>query len=205
MEKIKELLLENPIVQWVENTLKLPSPWSAVALYGIIVLVIVLVIVIICCATKKKNVTEVKEETPSEVVEEPKEEVNETVEEKVEEVQEVEETTEEVPTIEEAQEQVQEVEETKEEAPIVEEEVKKSSRVAGKYVIVQEGPNWRYKLKASNGEVIIVSEPYTSEKAVRNGIETLKRNIEISRCDIVEDKHGLFSFRVITKQGRCFR
>ena len=203
MEKIKELLLENPIVQWVENTLKLPSPWSAVALYGIIVLVIVLVIVIICCATKKKKVTEVKEETSSEVVEEPKEEVNETVEEKVEEDEEVEETPEEVPTIEEAQEQVQEVEETKEEAPVVEEEVKKSSRVAGKYVIVQEGPNWRYKLKASNGEVIIVSEPYTSEKAVRNGIETLKRNIEISRCDIVEDKHGLFSFRVITKQGRC--
>lgn len=89
-------------------------------------------------------------------------------------------------------------------APKKEEKPVKEPKVAqGKYVLIQEGPNWRYNLKASNGEVIIVSEPYSSEKAVRTGIETLKKNIELSRCEIVEDKHGLFSFRVITKQGRC--
>lgn len=89
-------------------------------------------------------------------------------------------------------------------APKKEEKPVKEPKVAqGKYVLIQEGPNWRYNLKASNGEVIIVSEPYSSEKAVRTGIETLKKNIELSRCEIIEDKHGLFSFRVITKQGRC--
>ena len=165
---------------------------------------------------KVEEIPEVKEETP--VVEEPKVEEIPEVKEEAPAV----EVKEEVPAEEEKVEE-KPVEEIKVEAPkkvtrkaapkakkeepkeevVAEEKVKRTVKVAGKYVIVQEGPNWRYKLKASNGEVIIVSEPYTSEKAVRTGIETLKKNIEISRCDIVEDKHGLFSFRVITKQGRC--
>jgi uncharacterized protein YegP (UPF0339 family)/Sec-independent protein translocase protein TatA len=208
MEKIIEFLLENPIVKWVENTLHLPSPWSCVALYGAIILVLVLVIVLICVGAKnkkaKKAVKEeapVVEETKEEVVEEPTPVVEETKEEPAEEpAPVVEETKEEV-----AEEPKKAPKKVKKEepAPVVEEAKKPTSRMQGKYVLVQEGPNWRYKLKASNGEVIIVSEPYTSEKAVRNGIETLKKNVDVSRCDIIEDKHGLFSFRVITKQGRC--
>lgn len=238
------LILDNPLVKWVEETLHLVKPWSLVALYGAIVLVIVILILIICGASKsskkkkadKAQKVETKEEVPAEeekVVEEPKvEEIPEVKEEtpvveepKVEEIPEVKEeepvveVKEEVPAEEEKVEEkpVEEIKveapkkatkkaapkAKKEEEPVVEEKAKRTVKVAGKYVIVQEGPNWRYKLKASNGEVIIVSEPYTSEKAVRTGIETLKKNIEISRCDIVEDKHGLFSFRVITKQGRC--
>lgn len=219
-EKIKELLLENPVVAWVENTIGLSSPWSWIALYGLVVLVLVLIIIIIassCKKAKKKKAAkavEVNEETP--IVEE---KVEEPVQEETKEVEKIEEpVSEEVVTEEVVNEEAPIVEEpvkptpakksapkTKKEEPKVEEKpvAKKASKAAGKYVIVQEGPNWRYKLKASNGEVIIVSEPYTTEKAVRNGIETLKKNIEVSRCDIIEDKHGLFSFRVITKQGRC--
>lgn len=204
-EKILNALLENPVVEWVESTIGLPSPWSAIALYGVAVLVLVLIIVIIassCKKAKKKKAAkalEVKEEAP--VVEEVKEEPK--VEEKfeapvVEETPVAEEPVQPAPTKKSAP-------KAKKEEPKVEEKTvaKKAPKAVGKYVIAQEGPNWRYKLKASNGEVIIVSEPYTTEKAVRNGIETLKKNIEISRCDIIEDKHGLFSFRVITKQGRC--
>lgn len=152
---------------------------------------------------------EVVEETTAE---EEKEEVTEEVTEEetpVEEVAPVEETEE--PAEEEAP--VEKTEETKEEAPVAavktdekesyDEDEEKERAVKGKYVIVSEGPNYRYKLKASNGEVIIVSEPYTSEKSVRTGIETLKKNLDTSRCDVVEDKHGLFSFRVMTPQGRC--
>ena len=74
----------------------------------------------------------------------------------------------------------------------------------GKFILVREGEtNWRYKLKASNGEILIVSEPYTSEKSVRNGIETLKKNPDNLKIDFVEDKHGLFYFMILTKQGRC--
>ena len=232
---VVELILNNPLVEWVENKLGLDKPWSLVALYGAMVLVIVILILIICGAcksSKKKKASKLQKEEVKEesIVEEEKEEVPEVKEEtpvveepKVEEVPEVKEETpvveakEELPTEEEKVEEIKveepkkaprkstpkaKKEEPKEEV-VVEEKAKRTVKVAGKYVIVQEGPNWRYKLKASNGEVIIVSEPYTSEKAVRTGIETLKKNIEISRCDIVEDKHGLFSFRVITKQGRC--
>ena len=227
MEKIIEFLLNNPLVKWVEETLSLAKPWSLVALYGAMALVLIFIIVIIAScakASKKKKLAKGKKEEP--VVEEKNEET--PVEEKNEETPVVEEPKEE-PTPEEVPEEVVEetIEEEKvEETPVVEEPVKKATKKAtpkakkeepvveeapkarapranGKFVLVQEGPNWRYKLKASNGEVIIVSEPYTSEKAVRTGIETLKKNIEVSRCDIVEDKHGLFSFRVITKQGRC--
>ena len=226
MEKIIEFLLNNPLVKWVEETLSLAKPWSLVALYGAMALVLILIIVIIAScakASKKKKLAKGKKEEP--VVEEKTEETP-AEEEKVEDTPVVEEpkeepTPEEVP-VEVVEETIEEekVEEpvkkatkkaapkAKKEEPVVEEKVEeapkaRSPRANGKFVLVQEGPNWRYKLKASNGEVIIVSEPYTSEKAVRTGIETLKKNIEVSRCDIVEDKHGLFSFRVITKQGRC--
>ncbi len=226
-----EMFLENPLVKWVEETLQLESPWSAIVLYGVFVLILVILIIIIasCVKAGKKKKQAKKEEkidTPEvEKVEEPKEEEKPAVEEEVKtpEVEEPkEEVVEDVPEVKEdtiVKEEVKEEASTKKstskksspkakkeeikEEPVVEEKAKRTVKVAGKYVIVQEGPNWRYKLKASNGEVIIVSEPYTSEKAVRTGIETLKKNIEISRCDIVEDKHGLFSFRVITKQGRC--
>lgn len=93
----------------------------------------------------------------------------------------------------------------KEVLPATEPEAKKEKKgVQGKYILVREGnTNWRYKLKASNGEIIIVSESYTSEKSVRTGIETLKKNLDSSKLEFVEDKHGLFYFMVLTKQGRC--
>lgn len=199
MEKIIDMILNNPLIEWVEGILDLQHPWPLIITYGAIVLVLVIIIIIICsCAKaskkKKANKVEIKEE----VVEETKEEV-------VEEPEVVEESA---PLVEETKEEKVEAKPVIKKAPKakkeeVVEEVKSKTKLSGKYILVQEGPTWRYKLKASNGEVIIVSEPYTSEKAVRVGIDTLKKNIDISRCDIVEDKHGLFSFRVITKQGRC--
>lgn len=99
-------------------------------------------------------------------------------------------------------------EELKEEIDAIEEKnpdmkaKKETRRHKGKYAILKEGQFFRYRLKASNGEPLIVSEPYSSEKACRNGIETLKRNIENITVDIKEDKHGLFHFVFITKQGR---
>lgn len=160
--------------------------------------------------------TPAEEEKPAEEPAEDEESVEEKVTEEASEEAPVEEKTEETPVTEETEEKeeapVEETEE-KEEAPVAavktdekesyDEDEEKERAVKGKYVIVSEGPNYRYKLKASNGEVIIVSEPYTSEKSVRTGIETLKKNLDTSHCDVVEDKHGLFSFRVMTPQGRC--
>ena len=201
--------------------------------YGAIGLVVLLVlIIVICCvsAGKKKKAKALKvEEKPVEVeVKEEKVEEEVKVEEKTEEETPVveEKPVEEVPTVEEkpvpvkkprkapakkvVEPKVEEktveekVEEPKvEETPVVEEKPTPVKRTLGKFAISQDGPNFRYRLKASNGELLVVSELYTSEKACRTGIETIKKNAETAKVEIVEDKHGLFSFRIMTKQGRC--
>lgn len=147
----------------------------------------------------KESEEPVAEETTEEVVEETTEQTEVTVEEEKEESEEA--PVEEAATEESEEEATPAIKADEKES--YDEDEEKEHTVKGKYVIVSEGPNYRYNLKASNGEVIIVSEPYTSEKAVRTGIETLKKNLELSHCDVVEDKHGLFSFRVMTRQGRC--
>ena len=174
----------------------------------LIILVVVIIIVVSVAKKKKKKALAKQAETQEETTQEEKVEeqkVEEEPEYKEDVLPEVKEDVEEEPVkVQPKPKAKKEVKVKKVEEPIKQEPMKKyTPRANGKYVLVQEGPNWRYKLKASNGEVIIVSEPYSSEKAVRNGIETLKKNIDISRCDIIEDKHGLFSFRVMTKQGRC--
>ena len=185
--------------------------------YGAIGLVVLLVlIIVICCvsAGKKKKAKALKvEEKPveAEVKEGNAEEVKEVEEPVVEEVPAGEETPAPVkkprkaPAKKVAEPKVEEkVEEPKvEETPAVEEKPAPVKRTLGKFTISQDGPNFRYRLKASNGELLVVSELYTSEKACRTGIETIKKNAETAKVEIVEDKHGLFSFRIMTKQGRC--
>jgi len=45
---------------------------------------------------------------------------------------------------------------------------------------------FRFRLKAANGEIIAVSEAYTSKEACVNGIESVKKNAPIAK--IVEAK-----------------
>lgn len=42
------------------------------------------------------------------------------------------------------------------------------------------GGQYRFRLKAPNGEVIAVSEAYTSKSSCLNGIESVKRNASIA-------------------------
>lgn len=79
---------------------------------------------------------------------------------------------------------------------------KSSGRYKGKYIVFQDADFFRYRLNASNGECLVTSEPYTTEKGARSGIGTLKRNVEEGKIDIVSDKHGLYHFRLITKANR---
>ncbi len=81
-------------------------------------------------------------------------------------------------------------------------ETKTDNRYKGKYVVFNEMGMVRYRLKASNGEGLIVSEPYANLKACKTGIETLKKNVETSHISITKDKHDLWSFQLITMQGR---
>lgn len=40
---------------------------------------------------------------------------------------------------------------------------------------------WRWNLKASNGEVIATSEGYSSESAARKGIKSVRKNALIAK------------------------
>ena len=49
----------------------------------------------------------------------------------------------------------------------------------GKYVIFNEGGFfYKYRLYASNGQALIISEAYKDRKACLGGIDTLKKNID---------------------------
>ena len=57
--------------------------------------------------------------------------------------------------------------------------------MAGKFEIYKDkAGKYRFRLKASNGEVIAVGEAYESKSGCKNGIESVKKNAPTA--DIVE-------------------
>ena len=89
----------------------------------------------------------------------------------------------------------------------------------GKYVLkVKETGAAKFNLVARNGEVIGVSETYTSEKAARNGIESVKKNALVAevedqtvadyavqkhpKFEVFTDKSGEFRFRLKARNGQ---
>lgn len=79
----------------------------------------------------------------------------------------------------------------------------KNGRVInGKYEIYSDGTDYYYILKASNGEALITSEIYSSEKSVRAAIETIKNNLEVGTIKVREDKRGLYQFVLIARNNR---
>ena len=76
-------------------------------------------------------------------------------------------------------------------------------KAVGKYLLFNEGGFfYKYRLMANNGQALIISEAYKDEKACRQGIETLKKNVDTLKVDFEEDKNNQFCFRLITAQGR---
>lgn len=72
-----------------------------------------------------------------------------------------------------------------------------------KFVLFNEGGFFfKYRLVANNGQKMFISEPYKDEKACRQGIDTLKKNLESLKIDFEKDKKGQWCFRAITAQGR---
>ena len=49
--------------------------------------------------------------------------------------------------------------------------------MAGKFELYEDkSGNWRFRLKAGNGQVIAVGEAYESKAAAQNGIESVQKN-----------------------------
>ena len=87
----------------------------------------------------------------------------------------------------------------------------------GKFVIKAAKTGFMFDLKAGNGEIIGVSEIYSSESACKNGIESVKKNAPIAAVEdqtkegfaneknpcfeLYLDKKGEFRFRLKAKNG----
>ena len=87
----------------------------------------------------------------------------------------------------------------------------------GKFVVKATKTGFVFNLKAGNGEVIAVSEVYTTESACMKGIESVKKNAPIAKLEdqtvadfaavtnpkfeVYTDKAGEFRFRLRAANG----
>lgn len=79
---------------------------------------------------------------------------------------------------------------------------KQDTRYMGKYEVFPEAGFFKYRLKASNGEILIVSQGYASKTGAISGIETLKRNIATGNFEVYTDKNNYSQFLLNSSTGR---
>ncbi|MBI9008915.1 MAG: DUF1508 domain-containing protein [Tenericutes bacterium] len=75
------------------------------------------------------------------------------------------------------------------------------SSPSGKYEIYPEAGLYKYRLKASNGEILVVSYGYASKKGAKNGIETFIKAVETGNFEISTDKVGFSHFDLFGARG----
>ncbi|MCW8885355.1 MAG: YegP family protein [Motiliproteus sp.] len=70
--------------------------------------------------------------------------------------------------------------------------------MAGKFELYQDkGGDYRFRLKAGNGENIGTSQGYKAKTGATNGIESVKKNAsEASLYEVFEGKSGKFYFNL---------
>ena len=88
----------------------------------------------------------------------------------------------------------------------------------GKFVIKNTATGIKFDLKATNGQVIVTSEIYTTEAACKNGIESVMKNAPVAavenqtvegyaaekhpKFEVYADKAGEFRFRLKATNGQ---
>ena len=82
-------------------------------------------------------------------------------------------------------------------APVVEPS-DPEQKYSGKYEVYPEAGLFKFRLKASNGEILLVSNGYKSREGAIGGINTLKNAMPAGKATIVTDKKGFSQFRIST-------
>ncbi|MBE5743342.1 MAG: DUF1508 domain-containing protein [Clostridiales bacterium] len=72
----------------------------------------------------------------------------------------------------------------------------------GKWKIVEDEEGFYAILTASNGGALLKTEKYKSISNVRNGIETVKKNIEMGNFAISVDKDGRYRYKLFNSSNR---
>jgi hypothetical protein len=83
-------------------------------------------------------------------------------------------------------------------APKAEKAPEPKAKAVGKYEVFPEAKFYKYRLKANNGEILIVSNPYKTKESAIAGIATLKKNIPQGNGKIILDKKKYAQFRIFT-------
>lgn len=87
----------------------------------------------------------------------------------------------------------------KEEKPVE----KVAKKLNGKWAVeIKSEGEYMAKLSASNGEVMLSSEIYTTEEGARNGISTIVKGIENGKFVIYQDKNKNFYYKLKTSGNR---
>ena len=87
----------------------------------------------------------------------------------------------------------------------------------GKFVIRTVNSGIKFDLKATNGQVILTSEVYTTKVACRNGVESIMKNAPVAnvedqtvegfetmshpKFEMYQDKAGEYRFRLKARNG----
>ena len=100
--------------------------------------------------------------------------------------------------------QTKKAEKPKNTAPKKVEPVKEPEKrkYTGKWKISQESDGYTATLSASNGGTLLKTEKYKSLSGVKNGIETIKRNIDGGNFAISVDKYGHYRFKLFNLSNR---
>lgn len=97
----------------------------------------------------------------------------------------------------------QEQEEVEKPKPVKKHKKEDKSRVlVGKFEIFPVNDVFLYRLRASNGEIIVTSEIYKSQNGAKQAIDSIKENIENGDLQIAKDKHGLWQFKFFAANKR---
>ncbi len=76
--------------------------------------------------------------------------------------------------------------------------------MAGKFEIYKDkAGEFRFRLKAGNGEIILASEGYKAKTSCKNGIESVRKNSQIdARFERKDTKSGKWMFNLKASNGQ---
>ncbi len=78
----------------------------------------------------------------------------------------------------------------------------KKRQVSGKYEVFEDNGDFKYILKASNGEKLVESQTYATRANVIGAIEAVKRNLNTGKYSITQDKNNMFQFTLAGGNNR---
>ena len=79
----------------------------------------------------------------------------------------------------------------------------KEVKTLGKYEVFPEAGFFKYRLKANNGQILLVSNSYKTLNGAIKGIETFRKNVEVGTHKVITDKKGRGQWRIFTaNEGR---